>query len=68
MPARAAGWGPRQKGVIQGPAAEKGVIQGRAALVAALPGAKQPSGGGHPVEVPVRFTAYPPCAHFRRPW
>ncbi|MFF5018560.1 hypothetical protein [Streptomyces sp. NPDC001165] len=54
--AHAAGWGPRQKGVVKG----------HSVLMAGLP-LVQPPGGGHPVEVLICFKPYPPYAHFRRP-
>ncbi|MFI9153752.1 hypothetical protein [Streptomyces sp. NPDC053367] len=55
--ADAAGNGPRHKRVEQG----------HLALVAGLPGLRQPPGGGHPFEVLICFKAYPPYAHFKRP-
>ncbi|MGW1054809.1 hypothetical protein [Streptomyces sp. NPDC002521] len=55
--AYAAGQGPR----------EKNAPKGHASVVSGLRGLEQPPGGGHPVEVLVCFTAYPPYAHFRRP-
>ncbi|MFD3620434.1 hypothetical protein ACFWWT_35375 [Streptomyces sp. NPDC058676] len=55
--AHAAGWGPRQEGVVKG----------HSALMAALPTLVQEPGGGHPIEVLICFKPYPPYAHFRRP-
>ncbi|MPY58578.1 hypothetical protein [Streptomyces spongiae] len=55
--AHAAGWGPRQKGVVKG----------YSALMTALPTLVQEPGGGHPIEVLVCFKPYPPYAHFKRP-
>lgn len=54
--AHAAGFGPRQQGVVKG----------HSALMPGLALA-QPPGGGHPYEVLVCFKPYPPYAHFRRP-
>lgn len=55
--ARAAGWGPYQKGVVKG----------HSALMTSPPSLIQPPGGGHPVEVLICFKPYPPYAHFKRP-
>jgi hypothetical protein len=55
--AHAAGWGPRQKGVVKG----------YSVLMAGLPALVQEPGGGHPLEVLICFKAYPPYAHFKRP-
>ncbi|MGW3244642.1 hypothetical protein [Streptomyces sp. NPDC001070] len=53
----AAGWGPRQKGVVKG----------HAALVASLTPLLAPGDGWRGPEIDIAFKAYPPYAHFRRP-
>lgn len=54
--AYAAGWGPRQKGVVEG----------RSAMVTGI-WLKDEPGGGHPREVLICFKPYPPYAHFKNP-
>jgi hypothetical protein len=56
--AYAAGWGPRQKGVVKG----------RSAFMTSLGGELLPyrDGSRHP-EVAICFKPYPPYAHFKRP-